>query len=1660
MKKKLIASILLLILIFQNLLVLLPLFEVEATTNVSYVEFELRQSDSAYNSNGAGVYAVGDTVSVDVYMVTPNVTVSECEVRVKGPSTSKALKISDVVVNPELSSEIQNCIEVSTYYTSTLNYGRFIFDGTDSEVYITNTSELKLATVTFTVEDYDIEINGNDRYLELLNIGLVCETLKNGTKSLSTLCYGYNLYASQVPTSVVATCTNKNILVGEEASISANVYSSGSYVWQDVTYSSSNSNIVKVYDDGTIRGMVPGFATITISSAIKPTVSTEIVVTVSSRTSTNPITSIEVTNKPSTMKMGETLALQTTFTPSSTDDYTLKYESSNTEVATIDTNGRIEAISTGTTTITVYSINNITDSFELTVVNPVTSIEITNPIQYIKLGNSYVVKFDMGPSDLYKNLITYSSSKENIATINDSGTINALDVGVTKITISAGEVEDHFFIFVVPSTNYVELSSVEITNKIQALKLGESYTLTTSITPTNASNTVFKFSSSDESVATIDENGTITALSLGKTTITARIGYRYDSFEVTINEEGTEIPLTSIKINYGDESNLSLLPDTYLFIGAEITPSDTTESTDVIWSSSNEDIIEIDSDGLLYTIQPGKATITAKVGSLTDSVEFTVIDNEEEPEEDDKEDEPQTPIEAEIVAYYTINENIKATLDKNGILKITGIGDMPNYTSNSTPWYSNCSDIKKVVVESGITSIGNLTFQDCTSLKELELPTTLTEVGEGVFYNCSSLESFTAPSSLTVIGKGMFVKCNSLKNVNLNEGLTTIGQYAFQETAIETLTIPASVKSISDSICWGTTTIKEFIVKEGNTEFYTHEGVLYNKPSNSSANILLSYPIGNTRTEYTIPDGVTRIEEFSFWQAKNIKTVNFPSTITWYGTYAFSGSGVTSLVIPESKINYLSSYVWADCVDLKTVDFKGSLTESRFPLGIFANCTSLETVTISGTVEEIYADAFRNCTALKTANLTGEIETICYSAFNGCSSLEKVVWPESIVSVSKTAFKGCDKLTETYPDGFILQDDGYYRLPPTTISITGYFDYEKTKEVLDLVNQERANAGLEPLVMDQKLFEVANQRASEIAIRYSHTRPDASDCFSIFPEIDYSQITGSGVLVSSAENIASGFSSAESVMNGWMNSAGHRGNILNSSFKYIGIGCFYQNGKYYWVQCFLVTGEEMTEYPNNETKKLDIDVALSQVDFTFSQSTLTIGAGKTSDVKIYGYYNSSEGTTRFVPDFDNFNFEVEDTSIATFSDGTVTTIKDGTTTIKATSKKNTSLTATLTVNVKTYCSAINVPSQYYVITKNTPISDLGIYVTPNEASQKTLEYSISNTEIATISNNTIVPLQNGTTYLIVKTTDGSNITKRIILFIEDLPVQATGLTLNTNNITITSTTQSSQIVGTFTPSNTTNKNLSFIVNNNDIATVDSNGYVRGKSNGSTYITVSTTDGSNLTATVNVTVNISNTNSNDNNNNNNNDNNNVTLPFKDIKNSDWCYEAVSFVYQKRYILGTSSTTYEPGTKLTRGMIVTILHRMEGENKVSGNMKFPDVSSKEYYYEAVKWASANGIVNGYGDGTFKPNKAVTREELAVILRNYTRDYKGENTDSITANLNTFADGNKVSSYAVSAVQWAVGSGVITGYSHNNTVAPQGTATRDIAASMLYKYCNRKK
>ena len=184
---------------------------------------------------------------------------------------------------------------------------------------------------------------------------------------------------------------------------------------------------------------------------------------------------------------------------------------------------------------------------------------------------------------------------------------------------------------------------------------------------------------------------------------------------------------------------------------------------------------------------------------------------------------------------------------------------------------------------------------------------------------------------------------------------------------------------------------------------------------------------------------------------------------------------------------------------------------------------------------------------------------------------------------------------------------------------------------------------------------------------------------------------------------------------------------------------------------------------------------------------------------------------------------------------------------------------------------------------------------------------------------------------------------------------------------------------------------------------------------------------------------------------------VVNPFTDVSEKDWFYNDAMFVYKNGLMLGTSKTLFSPHGTVTRGMMATILWRMEGSLAPKGENSFTDVEAGRWYADAITWTAENGIFAGYSKDKFGPDDPITREQLTAIFYRYA-DYKGYKL-TVTGNLDKFEDADKITDYAKMVMQWAVGNGLIKGKSET-LLDPQGTATRAEIAAMLHRFVEKAK
>ena len=324
-------------------------------------------------------------------------------------------------------------------------------------------------------------------------------------------------------------------------------------------------------------------------------------------------------------------------------------------------------------------------------------------------------------------------------------------------------------------------------------------------------------------------------------------------------------------------------------------------------------------------------------------------------------------------------DNVTYSLDTStGVLTISGTGDMYNSLIESFRY------IKSVIIENGVTSIGDYVFEGCKSLTNVTIGNSVTSIGKRAFLGCASLISITIPNSVTSIENEAFEGCTSLTNITIPDSVTSIGRYAFDCcTSLTNITIPDSVTSIDD---------------------YTFE-------------YCTSLP------SVTIPNSVTSIGSEAFGMCTSLKSVKIPDSVTIFGYDVFLGcTSLKSIEVLDNNKNYSSiDGCLFNKYKTELITYPAGKTDSEYAIpnsvtsigrSSFACCPSLTSVTIPKSVTSIGSKAFEYCTSLTSVTIPAGVTSIENSTFYGCTSLTSVTIPDSVTSIGSSAFSNCTRLKD------------------------------------------------------------------------------------------------------------------------------------------------------------------------------------------------------------------------------------------------------------------------------------------------------------------------------------------------------------------------------------------------------------------------------------------------------------------------------------------------------------------------------------------------------------------------------------------------------------------------------------------------------------------------
>lgn len=342
--------------------------------------------------------------------------------------------------------------------------------------------------------------------------------------------------------------------------------------------------------------------------------------------------------------------------------------------------------------------------------------------------------------------------------------------------------------------------------------------------------------------------------------------------------------------------------------------------------------------------------------------------------------------------------NVTYSLDtETRVLTISGTGAMKDYSKSGAPWYSrNNSYIERVVIEDGVTTIGDYSFEWCYRLSSVSIPNSVTSIGEHAFENCTLyLSSVTIGNSVTSIGEYAFNGCSRLSSITIGNSVKSIGSAAFEDCSALT-----AVHYTGDEAGWCEIRFDDY---EANPLYYAHN--LY---------------IDNTLvTDLVIPESVTEIKD-----------------------YAFSGCSVTQVTIGNS-VTSIGDYAFCKCSGLSSVTI-GNSVESIGGYA-FSDCSGLTSIIIPNSVTSIGEAAFELCTSLSSITIPNSVTSIGDNAFCKCSGLTFITIPNSVTSIGDYAFSGCLEMTELQiedgPSQLTFGISVFVNSPLSTVYIGRNFTY-------------------------------------------------------------------------------------------------------------------------------------------------------------------------------------------------------------------------------------------------------------------------------------------------------------------------------------------------------------------------------------------------------------------------------------------------------------------------------------------------------------------------------------------------------------------------------------------------------------------------------------------
>jgi len=635
--------------------------------------------------------------------------------------------------------------------------------------------------------------------------------------------------------------TSINLFVGDGETLTPKVAPDNA-TNKNVTWKSSNTAVATIASNGTVIGLGEGTAIITVTTSNGSKTAT-CTVTVSPVL----VTGVSLNKSETNIFIGSSETLIHTIAPVNATNRNVIWSSSNTTVATVSNTGLVTGVNVGSAVITATTVDGGMAASCTVTINPirVTGITIKSNTGLLINGTETLTAVIL-PVNATDKTVSWNSSDNSVATVSNTGEVIGVGAGTATVTATTTDGGITASCTVSVSAVVISVTGVYLDKTSVEIDVGDTITLIPTITPANATNQNVTWSSSDDSVAAVSNNGEVTGVNFGKATITVTTddGGKTASCVVTmIGTPGLAYTLinnnTAYSVSKGTvTSGPVVIPAVYN--GKPVT----TIGAETFWGCA----------GLTSITIPNSVTSIGnyEFGNCTDLTSITIPNS------------------------------------------VTSIGEYAFY---------GCSSLTSITFAAGsqLQSIGEYTFYGCSGLTDaLTIPSSVTSIGYMAFSGCKNLTgvTFAAGSQLQSIGGSAFSGCSGLTGVTIPASVTSIGDNAFYYcSSLTSVTIPNSVTSIGDRAFSNCSSLASITIDANNPNYSSQSGILYNKNKTS----ILAWPAASG--SITIPNSVTSIGDNAFYYCISLESVTIPNSVTSIGNWAFSGCTSLASVLFQGIIN-------------------------------------------------------------------------------------------------------------------------------------------------------------------------------------------------------------------------------------------------------------------------------------------------------------------------------------------------------------------------------------------------------------------------------------------------------------------------------------------------------------------------------------------------------------------------------------------------------------------------------------------------------------------------------------------------------------------------------------------------------------------------------------